>query len=57
MSETTLRVGVILASVREGRKGEAFARWIHGLVAERSGVAAALLDLREWRSRPTRGRT
>jgi NAD(P)H-dependent FMN reductase len=48
MSEPGLRIGVILASVREGRRGEAFARWIHGLLAERPGVAAELLDLRDW---------
>ncbi len=48
MGETSLRVGVILASVREGRRGEAFARWILALVSERPGVEAALLDLREW---------
>lgn len=48
MPETSLRVGVVLASVREGRRGEAFAGWIHGLLAERPGVEAVLLDLREW---------
>jgi NAD(P)H-dependent FMN reductase len=48
MSEPVVRIGVILASVREGRRGEAFARWIHALVAERPGVEAELLDLREW---------
>jgi NAD(P)H-dependent FMN reductase len=48
MPETNVRIGVILASAREGRRGEAFARWIHGLVAERSGVEVELLDLREW---------
>jgi len=48
MAETGIRLGVILASIREGRRGEAFARWIHGLVAERPDVAAELLDLREW---------
>jgi NAD(P)H-dependent FMN reductase len=48
MSEPGLRIGVILASVREGRRGEAFARWIHGLIAERPGVVAELLDLRDW---------
>jgi len=47
MAETTIRVGVILASVREGRRGEAFAWWIHGLLAERPGVAAELIDLKE----------
>jgi len=48
MAETNVRIGVILASVRESRRGEAFARWIHGLVAERPEVEAELLDLREW---------
>ncbi len=48
MAETKVRFGVVLASVREGRRGEAFAKWIHGLVAERPDVEAALLDLREW---------
>ena len=48
MAEPLLRIGVILASVREGRRGEAFARWIHGLVAERPGVEVELLDLKEW---------
>jgi NAD(P)H-dependent FMN reductase len=48
MAEPVVRIGVVLASVREGRRGEAFARWIHGLVAERSEVEAELLDLRDW---------
>jgi NAD(P)H-dependent FMN reductase len=48
MADPELRIGVILASVREGRRGEAYARWIHGLLAERPGIAAELLDLREW---------
>ena len=48
MAEGEIRIGVILASAREGRRGEAFARWIHALAAERPGVAAELLDLRDW---------
>jgi NAD(P)H-dependent FMN reductase len=43
-----IRVGVVLASVREGRKGEAFAQWVHELVAQRPGVETEVLDLREW---------
>ncbi len=43
-----VRIGIILASVRDGRRGEALARWIHALLAEREGVSAELLDLREW---------
>jgi len=46
--EGPLRMGVILASVRDGRRGEPFARWIHALAAEREGLFVELLDLREW---------
>jgi len=41
-------IAVVLASVREGRKGAAFAHWIHGLLAERDGVHAELIDLKDW---------
>jgi len=44
----TLRIGVILASVREGRRGEGFAKWIVTLASERPDLAVTLLDLREW---------
>ncbi|HMF42373.1 MAG TPA: NAD(P)H-dependent oxidoreductase [Polyangia bacterium] len=49
MPETTpdLRIAVILASVRQGRRGETYARWIHELIAQREGVASELLDLRD----------
>ncbi len=43
-----LRLGVILASVREGRRGEAFARWILDVASARGDLAPELLDLREW---------
>jgi NAD(P)H-dependent FMN reductase len=46
--ETALQLGVILASVREGRRGEAFANWILALVSARPDVKAELLDLKEW---------
>ncbi len=48
MAQTGVRLGVIIASVREGRRGEAFGRWILELLAERPDVTAELLDLREW---------
>lgn len=41
-------VGVILASLREGRRGEAFARWIHELANAHEGMKADLIDLRDW---------
>ncbi len=42
------RIGIVAASVREGRRGFAFAQWIHGIAAKRDGVAAELIDLRDW---------
>jgi NAD(P)H-dependent FMN reductase len=42
------RIGIIAASVREGRRGFPFAQWVHGLAAKRDGVAAELVDLRDW---------
>ena len=42
------RIGIIVASVREGRRGEPFARWIHGLTSTRAEVRAELIDLRDW---------
>ncbi len=44
-----LKLGVILASTRQGRRGEGFARWIHALLSERPSIQIELLDLRDWR--------
>jgi NAD(P)H-dependent FMN reductase len=41
------RIAIIVASVREGRRGFPFAQWIHGLAARRD-VTAELVDLRDW---------
>ena len=46
-SPSDLQIGVILASTRQGRRGESYARWIHELVGQRPGVRVELLDLRE----------
>jgi NAD(P)H-dependent FMN reductase len=46
--ESTLSVGIIVASVREGRRGEAFGKWIHELIDERPNITSELLDLSEW---------
>jgi len=43
-----LNIGVILASVRDGRRGEVFARWIVEKLAERPDVHVQSLDLRDW---------
>ena len=45
---TPLRIGVILASIRRGRRGEAYAKWIHEILAQRPDVQIELLDLREY---------
>jgi NAD(P)H-dependent FMN reductase len=41
-------IGVILASVREGRRGEAFASWLVELARSHAGLAPELVDLRDW---------
>jgi NAD(P)H-dependent FMN reductase len=44
-----IRIGVILASTRQGRRGEAYAKWIQEILGQRAGVEIELLDLREYR--------
>lgn len=41
-------IGVILASVREGRRGEAFAAWLLELAQARTDLEPELVDLRDW---------
>jgi NAD(P)H-dependent FMN reductase len=41
-------IGVILASVREGRRGEVFAKWLLELAASKTESRFELLDLRDW---------
>jgi NAD(P)H-dependent FMN reductase len=41
-------IGVILASVREGRRGEAFAKWLLELAKSHANLDAELVDLRDW---------
>src|SRR5258707_14669045 len=48
MSANPVRIGIVIASVRPVRKGERFAKWIHGLTAAREGVELELLDLRDY---------
>jgi len=44
----SLRIGVIVASIRQGRRGEGFAIWTRELVAAREGVEVEWLDLRDF---------
>jgi NAD(P)H-dependent FMN reductase len=46
-SNIDVRLGVILASTRRGRRGEAYAHWILELIRARDGVEVELLDLRD----------
>ena len=46
--ESTLAIGVIVASVREGRRCEAFGKWIRALLAERPNIRTEWIDLKEW---------
>jgi NAD(P)H-dependent FMN reductase len=41
-------IGIILASVRDGRKGEGFARWIYRVAGTKPAICAELVDLRDW---------
>ncbi|WP_394827713.1 NADPH-dependent FMN reductase [Pendulispora albinea] len=43
-----LSIGVILASVREGRRGEILAKWVVELLGQSPDVHAELLDLRDF---------
>jgi NAD(P)H-dependent FMN reductase len=49
MGDAALKVGVILASTREGRRGEGYARWIVELLTAHARLEPELLDLREYR--------
>jgi NAD(P)H-dependent FMN reductase len=49
VNDATLKVGVILASTREGRRGEGYARWIVELVTAHAQLEPELIDLREYR--------
>jgi NAD(P)H-dependent FMN reductase len=43
-----LRIAIVLGSTRPGRKGEAVARWAHGLAAQRSDAQYELVDIAEF---------
>jgi NAD(P)H-dependent FMN reductase len=45
--DQTLRLAVILGSVRPGRKAEAVGRWVHRRASQRDGIAVELVDVAE----------
>ena len=40
-----MKVAIIIGSTRPGRKGEAVARWVHGIAAKRSDASYELVDI------------
>jgi NAD(P)H-dependent FMN reductase len=47
-NEQKLRIGIILGSTRPNRVGEAVAKWVHGLAAERGDADYELVDLKDF---------
>lgn len=43
-----MKIGIVIGSIREGRKGELVGEWVQGAIAEREGVEVAVLDLKEF---------
>ncbi|MFG1811529.1 NADPH-dependent FMN reductase [Streptomyces sp. NPDC049040] len=43
------KIGIILGSTRPGRNGEAVARWVHELAAQRSDAEFELIDLLDYK--------
>jgi NAD(P)H-dependent FMN reductase len=43
-----LNVAIILGSTRPGRVGEAVARWVHGIAAQRTDARFELLDIKDF---------
>jgi len=43
-----MKIGIVIGSIREGRKGELVAQWIERAAAARDGVEVAVLDLKEF---------
>jgi len=48
MEDRKLRIGVVIASVRQNRLGEKIARWFFGLAEQHPQLAPVLLDLRDF---------
>lgn len=43
------RIGIILGSTRPGRNGEAVARWVHEIAAQRTDAEFELIDLLDYK--------
>lgn len=43
-----MKIGIIVGSIREGRKGEKVGAWLHSIAQERAEAAFDLLDLKDF---------
>jgi NAD(P)H-dependent FMN reductase len=43
-----LRIAIVIGSTRPGRKGEAVARWVHGIAAPRTDADFELVDILDY---------
>lgn len=43
-----MKIGIIIGSIREGRKGESVGRWVHQQARERGDATYELLDLKSF---------
>lgn len=43
-----MRIGIVVGSIRESRKGISVGEWVHSLAADRPGAQYALIDLKSF---------
>lgn len=43
-----MKIGIVIGSVRKGRKGEQVARWVHSIASQRESVEYDLVDLADF---------
>ncbi|MCA1781672.1 MAG: NADPH-dependent FMN reductase [Dermatophilaceae bacterium] len=43
-----MKVGIIIGSIREGRKGESVGRWVHEVAGDRGDASYELIDLKSF---------
>ena len=43
-----MRIGIVVGSIRESRKGMSVGEWVHSLAADRPGAEYALIDLKSF---------
>lgn len=43
-----MKIGIVVGSIREGRKGRLVGEWVHQMVADRDDAEFAVIDLKEY---------